>query len=121
MITPAVVWILVADGPHDGHLVHHFGEVRYLVAKLHARHTGFHRAEFTSNLLGCVRFGIETLVMRRPAIKPHENAVQLFLGRTALRLSAQQITETQPRQTAETHLQEIPPAQSGAIELHPVH
>ena len=68
-----------------------------------------------------IRLRIKTLVMRRPAIKPHENAVQLFFGRTALRLRTQQITETQSRQTAEPHLQEIPPAQSGAIELHPVH
>ena len=100
MITPAVIGVLVADGPHDGHLIHYLGKVRHLVAKLHARHTGLHRAELTANLLGRIRLRIKTLVMRRPAIQPHENAVQLFLCRTILRLRAQQITETQSRQTA---------------------
>ena len=110
MIAPAVVGVLVADGPHDGHLVHHLGEVRHLVAKLHARHVGLYRAELTANLLRRIRLGIKTLIMRRPAIQPHENAVQLFLNSFALSLCPQQIAKSQPRQSAEPHLQEISPA-----------
>ena len=110
MIATAVIGVLVADGPHDGHLVHHLGQVRHLVAKLHARHVGLYRAELTANLLGRIRLGIKTLVMRRPAIQPHENAVQLFLNSFALSLCPQQIAKSQPRQSAEPHLQEISPA-----------
>src|SRR5678816_1854733 len=122
MISPAVVGVLVANRPHDGHLVRDFREVRNGFAELHARKGRGNWLQLASNFLWRVRLRIESLIMRRAAIEPDHDAVDLM--RTNLssrsgraRAQPEQIGKSQPHRGAETQLDKIPPGDSRAISF----
>src|SRR5690349_19492891 len=78
VITPAMVWVFVADGTDDGQLIGNLGQVGNDLAKLNSGDRGGNRTELAADFLGRIRLGVERLVMRRPAIHPDENAVDLL-------------------------------------------
>ena len=86
MIAAAVVRVLVADRADNCELVGGLGQIRHRFAELDARHGSGNRLELAANLGRRIGLGIERLVMRRPAVEPDHDAIDLLAGRLRHRL-----------------------------------
>src|SRR3954469_15658877 len=121
MISATVIRIFVADRADDSDLVGHLRQFRNGFAKMNAWNGGRDRPELAANFFGGVRLRIEGLVMRRPAIQPDHDAIDLPGGRLALCESrrvcpeAQQIGKSETERRSQPELEKIPARDAPAV------
>src|SRR5688572_13067990 len=127
MITAAMVRIAVTDRPDDRELVRGLGELRDGLAELNSRDFGWNRLELTADLGRSLGFRIESFKMRRTAVQPHEDAIDVFglclegrcnttcRARGAGRLQAKQICQSKAQNPSDAKFDEVAPGQAGAV------
>ena len=126
MIAATVIRVLVADGADHAELVKALRQQWHRLAEMHTRHAGRDRLELAANLLRCARLRVKGLVMRRPAIQPHQNAVDLIRARLATRLRGlrsqrENVRKTHATQRPQTELEEIAATDTVAVGVKQGH
>jgi hypothetical protein len=123
MIAAAMIRVLVADRADDGEFVEHLRELGDGLAEMNARDGGRDRLESAANFRRRVRFRIESFVMRRPAIEPDHDAIDIFRRRIRsersrrLRPQTEQVAHPDAKRAANSELDEVTPGEAGAIAM----
>ena len=128
VVAAAVIRILVANGTNDRELVRGRGQLRNAFAELNSRNLRGDGFELAANFRRRIRLRIERLVMRRPAIHPDENAIdvparqlRLWIGNDFARAQSQDIAEAKAQHAAQPKLDEIAPGHSIAVGMRAKH
>ena len=114
-----VTAILGVVAANDAELVSLLGEERQMLGDADAGQRGRNRSEFAANLCGCIRFGIERVVMARAALHPKQDAAFRFFcscsrrGSQVLQTQEPWQREAERRQSADTN--ELAPRNIAAI------
>src|SRR5436190_9355300 len=120
VIPAAMVRIFVADGTNHGELVRDFCEFRDGFAELNAWNFCRDGFEFATNFGRGVRLGIERFIMRRAAVHPDEDAVNVFSrafapGFRAVRAESKKIAESKAERATQADLDEIAPGHATTV------